>query len=130
MTAPASSCVAEALNFVGFRWLTPHGWQGGYCKTQNVVFANPDLFGMAEGRDAAATLDSNLSGSSGFQNDGDNEITGMHVSDGDPTVSGLVGTRLTEMMLQKGYRFSHLGRNEKSGGVPSFVWDVEKAQLA
>jgi uncharacterized protein (TIGR01777 family) len=33
------------------------------------------------------------------------------------------------MMLQKGYRVSHLGRNKKSGGVPSFVWDVEKAQL-
>jgi hypothetical protein len=28
----------------------------------------------------------------GFQNEGDNEITGIHVSDGDPTVRGLIGT--------------------------------------
>ena len=26
-----------------------------------------------------------------FTNDGDNEITGIHVSDGDPTVGGLLG---------------------------------------
>ena len=40
--------------------------------------------------------------------------------------SGLVGKRLTELLLQKGYQVSHLGRNKKEGTVPSFVWDVEK----
>lgn len=40
--------------------------------------------------------------------------------------SGLIGTRLTEMLLQKGYQVSHLGRSKKSGSVPSFVWDVDK----
>jgi len=45
----------------------------------------------AEGRDASATLDSALQGQPGFQNSGDNEITGIHVSDGDPAVSGLLG---------------------------------------
>lgn len=48
---------------------------------------------LAEGRDASATIDSGLSGSKGFQNDGDNEITGIHVSDGDPTPHGLLGAQ-------------------------------------
>ena len=47
---------------------------------------------LAEGRDASATLDAGLAGTPGFQNDGDNEITGIHVSDGDPSVHGLIGT--------------------------------------
>ncbi len=38
---------------------------------------------IAQGRDPSATIDSALLGSTGFQNDGDNEITGIHVSDGD-----------------------------------------------
>ena len=49
---------------------------------------------LALGRDASATIDSALSGSSGFHNDGDNEITGIHVSDGDPSVNGLLGAKL------------------------------------
>lgn len=49
---------------------------------------------LAVGRDASATIDSWLgSFASGFQNDGDNEITGIHVSDGDPTVDGLLGAK-------------------------------------
>jgi len=48
---------------------------------------------LAEGRDPSATVDSGLLGSAGFQNEGDNEITGFHISDGDPTVHGLIGTR-------------------------------------
>ncbi len=40
--------------------------------------------------------------------------------------SGLVGKRLTELLLQKGYQVSHLGRRKRDGNVPSFVWDVEK----
>jgi hypothetical protein len=47
---------------------------------------------LAEGRDASATLDSALAGTPGFQNEGDNEITGIHVSDGDASVDGLIGT--------------------------------------
>lgn len=50
---------------------------------------------MAQGRDPSATLDSALGSVSGngFQNDGDNEITGWHVSDGDPSPEGLLGAR-------------------------------------
>ncbi|HXM56104.1 MAG TPA: phosphatase [Candidatus Dormibacteraeota bacterium] len=48
---------------------------------------------LAEGRDPSATLDSGLLGSAGFQNEGDNEITGLHVSDGDTGPGGLLGAR-------------------------------------
>jgi uncharacterized protein (TIGR01777 family) len=43
--------------------------------------------------------------------------------------SGLIGSRLTDMLLQKGYQVSHLGRSKKSGPVPSFVWDVDRGKI-
>ena len=43
--------------------------------------------------------------------------------------SGLVGSRLTEMLLQKGYHVSHLGRSKKQGLIPSFRWDVTKSEI-
>ncbi len=51
---------------------------------------------LAEGRDPSATMDSALAAAAtpGFDNDGDNEITGVHVSDGDPSVRGLLGVRV------------------------------------
>jgi len=56
--------------------------------------ANQPVRILAEGRDASATLDSQFLGMAGFQNDGDNEITGWHESDGDPTVFGLLGAKI------------------------------------
>jgi uncharacterized protein DUF839 len=56
--------------------------------------ANQPVRILAVGRDPSATIDAGLSGSSGFQNEGDNEITGIHVSDGDPGVGGLLGAKL------------------------------------
>jgi hypothetical protein len=58
---------------------------------------------LAEGRDASATLDSQFGGMAGFQNDGDNEITGVHVSDGDPTFYGLLGAKIPRL-FQQGWR--------------------------
>lgn len=54
---------------------------------------------LAEGRDPSATIDSAKldAGTSGFSNDGDNEITGIHVSDGDPSVDGLLGANIPEL---------------------------------
>jgi len=51
---------------------------------------------LAEGRDPAATIDSALGDADtpDFQNDGDNEITGIHVSSGDPTVNGILGAQI------------------------------------
>jgi len=48
---------------------------------------------IAQGRDPSATIDSGFSGMTGFQNEGDNEITGFHVSDGDPTIGGILGAK-------------------------------------
>ncbi len=56
--------------------------------------ANQPVRILALGRDPSATIDSGLLGTSGFQNDGDNEITGIHVSDGDATPNGLLGAKL------------------------------------
>jgi len=48
---------------------------------------------LAQGRDSSATVDAGLLAISGngFQNDGDNELTGVHVSDGDSTPKGILG---------------------------------------
>jgi hypothetical protein len=56
--------------------------------------ANQPIRILAEGRDAPATLDSQFGAFTGFQNDGDNEITGWHQSDGDPGVGGLLGAKI------------------------------------
>jgi hypothetical protein len=45
---------------------------------------------LAEGRDASATIDSSFGGFG--KNDSDNEITGLHISNGDPSVQGILGT--------------------------------------
>jgi uncharacterized protein (TIGR01777 family) len=47
--------------------------------------------------------------------------------------SGLVGSQLTEMLLQKGYQVVHVGRTKRAG-IPhktgaSFVWDVNRQEF-
>jgi hypothetical protein len=57
--------------------------------------ANAPVRWLAEGRDASATLDA---ANGGFgKNDGDNEITGLHVSDGNPTAGGILGARIPRL---------------------------------
>jgi hypothetical protein len=59
---------------------------------------------IAEGRDPSATIDSALLAiGNGFQNEGDNEITGFHVSNGDPGASGLLGAA-NPRPLRNGWR--------------------------
>jgi len=53
--------------------------------------ANTPLRWLAEGRDPSATLDADNAGFG--KNKGDNEITGMHVSNGDPTKDGILGAK-------------------------------------
>ena len=48
---------------------------------------------LAEGRDSSALYDATTS--PGY-NDGDNEITGIHVSDGDASVAGILGAKTPE----------------------------------
>jgi len=53
--------------------------------------ANQPVRWLAEGRDPSATIDS---ASGGFgKNDGDNEITGSEVSDGNTSINGLLGAK-------------------------------------
>jgi hypothetical protein len=51
---------------------------------------------LAEGRDASATIDA-ANGGFGGKNDQDNEITGTHVSDGDPGTDGILGAKLPDL---------------------------------
>jgi hypothetical protein len=48
---------------------------------------------IAEGRDASATLDAGAVPSGFGKNDGDNELTGAVVSNGDPTADGILGAK-------------------------------------
>jgi hypothetical protein len=54
--------------------------------------AQPVRF-IGEGRDPSATLDSGFLGMTGFQNEGDNEVTGIHSSNGDPSPRGILGAQ-------------------------------------
>jgi uncharacterized protein DUF839 len=67
-------------------------WQVGtdYSKAQN-----QPLRWLAEGRDPAATLDAENAGFG--KNDGDNEITGAVVSNGDPGTDGILGAELPHL---------------------------------
>ena len=50
---------------------------------------------LAEGRDASATLDAENGGFG--KNDGDNEITGIHVSDGGTGAGGILGAKIPDL---------------------------------
>lgn len=43
--------------------------------------------------------------------------------------SGLIGHRLTELLMQKGYQVSHLSRTKSEGPIPTYVWDVKKMTM-
>lgn len=43
--------------------------------------------------------------------------------------SGLIGTRLTELLTQKGYQVRHLGRTPKEGAIRTFAWDINKKTI-
>jgi uncharacterized protein DUF839 len=68
-----------------------------YLFDVNADYSNPNVQPvriLAEGRDASATVDTTFAGKAGFQNEGDNEITGWHLSDGDPSAFGLLGAKI------------------------------------
>jgi hypothetical protein len=70
----------------------------GYVFNTNTNYANPanqPVRWLAEGRDASATIDSAFGGFG--KNEGDNEITGAHVSDGDPGVGGVLGAKIPDL---------------------------------
>ncbi|SMF97352.1 protein of unknown function [Methylomagnum ishizawai] len=85
---------------------------------------------IAEGRDASATLDSaandgksqGIAAFAAFQNEGDNEITGIHVSDGDPDVDGILGVK-PPMPFRQGWRFFWTQQHGDNT-----LWEVEPAR--
>jgi len=87
----------------------------------NTNYGNPasqPLRILAEGRDSSATLDSQLGAYSGFQNEGDNEITGWHESDGDPTVGGLLGAKIPTP-FRNGWRVFYTQQHGDN-----FTWEI------
>jgi hypothetical protein len=59
--------------------------------------ANQPIRWLAEGRDPSATLDGSATPTGFGKNDGDNEITGVYVSDGDPSVGGVLGAKVPDL---------------------------------
>jgi hypothetical protein len=59
--------------------------------------ANVPVRWLAEGRDASATIDAGATPSGFGKNDGDNEITGAHVSDGDTSPDGILGAKIPQL---------------------------------
>lgn len=43
--------------------------------------------------------------------------------------SGLIGTRLTELLLSKGYQVSCLGRTIKTQHVKTFLWNIDEQRI-
>jgi hypothetical protein len=71
---------------------------------------------IAEGRDPSATLDASNGGFG--KNDGDNEITGAHVSDGDPTTGGILGAKIPDV-FRDGWRWFWTQQHGDN-----FTWEV------
>jgi hypothetical protein len=74
---------------------------------------------LAEGRDASATIDADKGGFG--KNDGDNEITGTHVSDGNPGTQGILGARAPKL-FHGGWRFFYTqqhGDNQTFEVIPA-----------
>jgi hypothetical protein len=68
------------------------GWVFDVTRDYSQPGARP-LRWIAGGRDPSATIDS----ATPTGNDGDNELTGVHVSDGDPTAGGILGAKVPEL---------------------------------
>jgi hypothetical protein len=69
---------------------------------------------IAEGRDAPATIDA---ANGGFgKNDQDNELTGVYVSNEDPSVHGILGAQLPKMFTG-GWRWFY---TQQHGGNPRY----------
>ncbi|HEY6637795.1 MAG TPA: hypothetical protein VIZ61_08955 [Solirubrobacterales bacterium] len=59
--------------------------------------ANHPVRWLAEGRDPSATLDGSATPTGFGKNDGDNEITGVYVSDGDTGPGGVLGADIPDL---------------------------------
>jgi hypothetical protein len=85
-----------------------HAYDSAYVIDLTANYSKPETQPtriIAIGRDPLSTIDTMIAGAKaeGFQNEGDNEITGIHVSDGDATEAGLIGTKVPTP-FQAGWR--------------------------
>jgi hypothetical protein len=74
------------------------GLDSGFVFDTNTDYSkqsNQPVRWLAEGRDPSATIDAGFGGFG--KNEGDNEITGVHVSDGDPFVGGILGAKVPNL---------------------------------
>jgi hypothetical protein len=78
--------------------------------------ANHPVRWLAEGRDASATLDGSATPTGFGKNDGDNETTGIHVSDGDPGKNGILGEKSPNLNNDK-WRWFY---TEQHGDNPTY----------
>jgi hypothetical protein len=118
---------ADHIVFVEDAGDTLHGQRNGLDSAW-LFDVNTDYSGgaqpiriLAQGRDASATLDSVISGAGftgTFVNDGDNEITGWHLSDGDPTVNGLLGAKIPKP-FKSGWRLFYTQQHGDN-----FTWEI------
>ena len=94
----------------------------GWLFDTNVDYSKPGnvpLRWLAEGRDPSATIDS--AGNGFGKNEGDNEITGVHVSDGDPSVNGILGAKAPNLSSPQ-WRWFYTQQHGDN-----FTWEVTLA---
>ena len=76
---------------------------------------------LAQGRDASATLDADNAGFGPIANEGDNEITGIHISDGDAGVDGLLGAKIPRP-FKDGWRVFYTAQHGDN-----ITWEIVRA---
>ena len=93
----------DQITFVEDAGATLHtqrnGLDSGWVWNVNQDYSNPSnqpVRWLAEGRDASATLDADNAGFG--TNEDDNEITGVYVSDGDPSTGGILGAKDPQLL--------------------------------
>jgi hypothetical protein len=86
--------------------------------TDYSVASNLPVRFIAEGRDASATLDAGATPVGFGKNEDDNELTGIHVSDGDTSIDGLLGARSPN--LQSGDGKWRLFYTQQHGDNPTY----------
>ena len=82
------------------------GFDAGWVFDVSTDYSNPankPIRWLAQGRDALAAIDA-ANGGFGGKNDQDNEITGVHVSNGDPGPGGILGAKLPHI-FRGGWRW-------------------------
>jgi hypothetical protein len=93
----------------------------GYAFDVTLDYSNPanvPVRLIAQGRDPSAVLDSAFGGMPGFQNEGDNEITGIHMSNGEPGTGGILGAQVPKQFTG-GWRLFFNGQHGEN-----YAWEV------